>query len=244
MKKETLVTTLGRNPHENYGVVNQPVYRASTILFDTLADFEASERSNGVNPLVYGRSGTPGTRALEEALAELDGADHAILTASGQSAILVAIAGLLSSGDHMLVTDNVYGSMRKLCKQEIKRFGIEISYFDPLCKDITPLLRPNTKMVYCEAPGSQTFEVQDIPAIAKVAHAHGAIVVIDNTWATPLFNCGSKNGADVTIHSCTKYIGGHSDLVMGLLTCSKKYYNDLRRAYRNFGACPLSLIHI
>lgn len=238
MKKETLVTTLGRAPHENHGVVNQPVYRASTILFPSVKEFEASDFSNGVNPLVYGRSGTPATRALEEALATLDGADHAIITSSGQSAILVAVTAMLSSGDHMLVTDNVYGSMRKLCKQEIKRFGIEITYFDPLCHDITPFIKPNTKMVYCESPGSLTFEVQDIPSIAKQAHACGAVVVLDNTWATPLYNCGSSNGADITIHSCTKYIGGHSDLVMGLITCSEKYYNDLRRTYRNFGACP------
>ncbi|HEU5048572.1 MAG TPA: cystathionine beta-lyase [Rickettsiales bacterium] len=238
MKKETLVTTIGRNPEAHEGVVNPPVYRASTILFPTVADYEESERSNGVQPLVYARSGTPATRALEEALAQLDEADHAIVTSSGQSAILVAITAFLSSGDHLLVTDNVYGSMRKMCKQEISRFGIEITFFDPLVEDIRPLLRPNTKMVYCEAPGSQTFEVQDIPAIVKAAHAHGAIVVADNTWATPLFNNMSRHGVDISIQSCTKYISGHSDLVMGLITCSKQYFPALRRAYRNYGACP------
>ncbi|MEI6730370.1 MAG: aminotransferase class I/II-fold pyridoxal phosphate-dependent enzyme, partial [Pseudomonadota bacterium] len=137
MQKETLVTKLGRNPEENHGVVNPPVYHASTILFETLADFEAADRGNGIRPLVYGRSGTPASRSLEEALAELDGADHAIVTSSGQSAIVVVLTAMLSAGDHVLITDNVYGSMRKLCKDEITRLGIEVSYFDPLTDDVT-----------------------------------------------------------------------------------------------------------
>lgn len=237
MKQETLVTVLGRHPEENHGVVNPPVYHASTILFPTLAAFEASEKGNGVYPLVYGRSGTPASRSFEEAIATLDGADHAIVTASGQSAILVAVLSVLSSGDHLLVTDNVYGSMRKLCQQEIRRFGIEVSYFDPMIADITPLLRPNTRAVYCESPGSLTFEVQDIPAIARAAHAHGAVVIADNTWATPLYMNAAEKGADITIHSGTKYIGGHSDILMGIITCSRQYYPALRQTFRNFGVC-------
>jgi len=235
MQKETLVTKLGRNPEENHGVVNPPVYHASTILFETLADFEAADRGNGIRPLVYGRSGTPASRSLEEALAELDGADHAIVTSSGQSAIVVVLTAMLSAGDHVLITDNVYGSMRKLCKDEITRLGIEVSYFDPLTDDVTRFMRPNTKMVYCESPGSLTFEVQDIPAIAKAAHAKGAVVAMDNTWATPLYFNAASKGVDITVHSCTKYIGGHSDLLMGLITCSKQYYPRLRRTFRNLG---------
>lgn len=237
MKKETLVTKLGRTPEKHYGVVNPPIYHASTILFPTLEEFETAEKGDGIYPLTYGRSGTPATRNLEEALAELDGAERAIVTSSGQAAILVTTAGVLSRGDHLLVTDNVYGSMRSLCKQEIQRWGVEVEFFDPMIRDITPLLRPNTKMVYCEAPGSQTFEVQDIPAIAQAAHEKGAIVAVDNTWATPLFMRANEKGADITIHSCTKYIGGHADLVMGLITCSNKHYLNLRRAFRNFSPC-------
>ena len=237
MKKETLVTTLGRSPEEHHGVVNPPVYHASTILFPTLEAFEASEKSNGVNPLVYGRSGTPSTRNLEAALATLDGADHAIVTASGQSAILVALLGVLSHGDHLLITDNVYGSMRKMCKEELTRLGIEVSFFDPLTSDITPYMRPNTKVVYCESPGSLTFEVQDIAAIAKVAHAHNAVVIADSTWATPLYVNAFALGVDINIHSCTKYIGGHSDLLMGVVTCKATFHPALRRIFRNFGGC-------
>lgn len=237
MKKETLLTTLGRAPEEHCGVVNPPVYRASTILFSSLEDFEASE--TGAYPLVYGRSGTPATQAFERALAQLDGDDHAIVTSSGLSAIVVALTGVLSAGDHLLAPDSIYGSMRKFCEYELKRFGVEVTYYDPLIGGgIAALMKPNTKMVYCESPGSLTFEVQDIPAIARAAHAGGAVVVADNTWATPLFLRARDVGVDITIHSCTKYIGGHSDLVMGLITTSKKYYPQLRRTYRNLGCCP------
>lgn len=239
MKQETLVTTLGRSPEDHEGMVNGPVYRASTILFKTLADFEASEKSNGTRPLVYGRSGTPATRALEEALAELDGADHAILTSSGQSAIVVLLNAMLSAGGHLLLPDSVYGSMRKYCTEDLVRFGIEITYYNPtIGAGIADLIRPNTQLVYCESPGSQTFEMQDIPAIVAAAHAKNIPVAADNTWATPLFQCMSKLGVDITIHACTKYISGHADVVTGLITCSKVYYPRLRRTFRNMGACP------
>jgi cysteine-S-conjugate beta-lyase len=237
MKTETLVTKLGRNPQENYGVVNPPVYHASTILFATLKEFEDSEKSDGVNPLVYGRSGTPATRSLEEAIAVLDNADHAIVTSSGQSAILVALLSVLSAGDHLLLPDNVYGSMRKMCKQEILRFGIEISYYDAMTDDITAYFKPNTKVVYCEAPGSLTFEVQDIAKIAQAAHKINAVVMADSTWATPIYSNAFAQGVDINIHSATKYISGHSDLVMGIITCGKKHYAALRQTFRNFGAC-------
>lgn len=236
MKKETLVTTVGRDPKHNYGAVNPPVYRTSTIIFPTLADFDAA--SKGQYPFSYGRAGTQATVNLEAALAEINEAEHAIVTCSGLAAIHVAIAAMLSSGDHLLVTDNVYGSTRALCKNEIARMGIEVTYFDPMTQDITPLLKKNTKMVYCETPGSLTFEVQDIPAIAKAAHAHGAVVAVDNTWATQFFYDAMGKGADIVIQSCTKYVSGHSDLVMGLITCSKKHYPALRRTYVHFGACP------
>jgi cystathionine beta-lyase len=143
---------------------------------------------------------------------------------------------MLSAGDHLLASDSIYGSMREFCDHELKRFGVEVTYYNPLIgEDIASLIKPNTKMIYCESPGSLTFEVQDIPAIAKVAHAHGAVVACDNTWATPLYMNAASLGADISIHACTKYIGGHSDLVMGLITCSKEYYPRLRRTFRNLG---------
>lgn len=236
MKIDTLLTTLGRNPQAHSGMVNPPVYHASTILFPSYADFEAYEK--GLYPYGYARSGTPSTRNMEAAFAELDGTDHAIVTSSGLAAIVIALTGTLSAGDHLLASDNIYGSMRQFCDRELSRFGVEITYFNPLIgSGIAALMRPNTKMVYCESPGSLTFEVQDIPAIAKVAHAHGAVVAADNTWATPLHFRAADHGVDITIHSCTKFIGGHSDLVMGVLTTTKACYPRLRRMYRNLGAC-------
>ncbi len=240
MKKETLVTTLGRKFGTSSGVVNSPVIRTSTILFHTLAEFEATEKSvlgDDEHRLIYGRSGTPTTREFEAALAELDGADHAIVTSSGLSAIVTTLTAILSKGDHLLASDSIYGSMRSYCEQDLKRCGVEVTYYDPLIgAGIASLIKPNTKMIYCESPGSLTFEVQDIPAIAKVAHAHNIVVAMDNTWATPLYFHAADMGVDITIHSCTKYIGGHSDLVMGLITCSKQYYSQLRRTFRNNGA--------
>lgn len=239
MKTDTLATILGRHPQDYEGMVNAPAYRGSTILFPTHAEFEAGEKSLGVSPLIYGRSGTPATRALEEALAALDGADHAILTSSGQSAIVVLLHSLLSAGGHLLLPDSVYGSMRRYCTEELTRFGIEITYYDPaIGAGIAELIRPNTQLVYCESPGSQTFEMQDIPAIAAAARAKNIPAAADNTWATPLFQRTHALGADITIHACTKYIGGHADLVMGLITCSKPFFPRLRRTYRNMGACP------
>ena len=237
MKKETLITTLGRAPEEHLGVVNPPVYHASTILFSSLDDFENSE--SGTYPLIYGRSGTPATQALEAALAQLDGDDHAILTSSGLSAIVTTLLTFLSAGDHLLAPDSIYGSMRKFCDYELTRMGVEITYYDPLIGGgIGALMKPNTKLVYCESPGSLTFEVQDLGAITRAAHEKGAVVAVDNTWATPLYLRASDFGVDVTIHSCTKYIGGHSDLVMGLITTSDRFYAQLRRVYRNLGCCP------
>lgn len=239
MKPETLVTTLGREPEAHEGVVNAPVYRTSTILFKTLAEFETCERGDGVRPLVYGRTGTPSTRALEESLAALDGSDHAMLTCSGQSAIVVLLHAMLSSGGHLLLPDSLYATMRKYCIEELPRFGIEVEFYNScIGKGIAEHIRPNTQLIYCESPGSHTFEMQDIPAIVEVARAHKIPVAADNTWATPLYQNTTKLGVDIAINACTKYIGGHADIVMGLITCSKQYYPTIRRTFRNMGICP------
>lgn len=239
MRPQTLLAAAARVPQKQDGLVNMPVMRASTLLFSTLEAFENIHHGDGLYPLHYARSGTPAMRALQEALAEIDGAPYAILTASGLSAIVVLLTALLNSGEHLLMTDSVYSSTRHFCDQELARLGVEVTYYDPLIGGkITELIRPNTKLVYCESPGSQTFEVQDVPAIATAAHTHGAVVALDNTWATPLFCRGADLGADISIHSCTKYIGGHADLVMGLLTCSAKYFPALWRTFQNIAPTP------
>lgn len=238
MKTETLLTHLGCAPESYGGIVNLPPHRASTILFSTLKDFEKADRGEWPLPS-YGRYGTPSTLALEEALAKLDGADYSIVLGSGMAAIAVAVLAFVEAGDHILMVDTAYGPTRRLCEQKLKKLGVEVTYYDPtIGAGIAALMQPNTKAVYCESPGSLTFEMQDIPAIAEVAHAKGAIVIADCTWASPLYFRPFEKGVDVVMHSATKYISGHSDFVMGVLSCKKEHYKPLLHTYRNFGASP------
>jgi len=237
MHKETQIVLSGCTPEDHQGVVNTPVYRASTILFPTVADFEAAER--GQYPLsTYGRYGTRTSAELEKSLAMLDGADHAIVLSSGLAAITTSLLSTLRAGDHLLMVDTVYGPARRFCEYELKRFGVETTYYDPcIGAGIAELMKSNTRVVYVESPGSQTFEMQDIPAIAKVAHEKNALVIGDNTWGTPLYMKPFELGMDISIHSATKYISGHSDLVMGVITCKTDHYASLLRTHRNTGAC-------
>jgi len=238
MKTETLLATLGCNPDDHRGAINTPAYRASTILFPNLAAFETAENNTCPYP-TYGRYGTISTNTLEESLATLEGADHAIVTSSGLSAIVLALMTFLKNGDHLLMVDTTYGCTRRFCDNELKDMGVETTYYDPLIgAGIASLIKPNTKVVFVESPGSITFEVQDIPAIAKAAHAKGAIVISDSTWGTPIYFRPYDLGVDISIHSATKYIGGHSDLVMGVVTCKKEHYGSLWKTFRNTGACP------
>lgn len=238
MHKETLLATLGCEPNEYGGVVNIPPHRASTLLFPNLAAFEAADRGEHSSP-TYGRYGTPSTLALEDTLAAIQGADHAIVTSSGLSAIVTALMTFLKSGDHLLISDSVYGPTRRFCNQTLSNCGVEVTYYDPLIgAGIASLIKANTRVVYLETPGSLTFEVQDIPAIAKVAHAKGLTVIGDVTWATPLYVKPFELGVDVVIHSVTKYMSGHSDLVMGMIAHKKEHHSALTKTYRNMGACP------
>lgn len=217
-KQDTLIVTLGRDPHANFGVVNPPVYHASTILFPTVEALKGRKQ-----PYTYGRRGTPTTAALQQVIAGLEGGYNSMLTPSGLAAVTTALLSLLKTGDHLLMTDSVYGPSRHFCDTILKRNGVEVEYYDPLIgAGIERLMKPNTSVVFTESPGSITFEVQDIPAIAKVAHAHGARVVIDNTWASPLYFKPFEHGADVSIQAITKYLCGHSDVMMGAITTNEE----------------------
>lgn len=236
MQLDTQLVDLGRNPARDSGSVNPPVHRTSTVIFDKYETLLAYE-SGSINHRGYGRNGSPTTEGLEEALAALEGADHALITASGLAAITTTLLAFLKAGDHLLVPDSLYGSARLFVNQELARIGIEVEFYDPtIGAGIEKLMKPNTRVVYCESPGSLTFEMQDVPAISKVAKAHGAILVADNTWATPLYFRAFEKGVDVSIHSATKYIGGHSDLVMGAILCNGEHYKRLKQAHRNIGA--------
>lgn len=235
LRPATAAAHLGRTPQRYLGAVNTPVFRASTILFSNLAELEAADRGERKG-IGYGLHGLPTVQDLQAAVAELEGGHAAFAVPSGLTATTLPLLALLSAGDHVLVTDSVYGPTRRFCDLHLKRYGVEVSYYDPLLgADIAREFRPNTRVVFTESPGSLTFEVQDIPAISAIAHARGAKVVLDNTWATPLFFRSFDHGVDVSVHAATKYIGGHSDLLLGLVVANAATAPALKRIWTDIG---------
>src|SRR2546423_15170063 len=225
-RKDTLLTHLGRNPEAQHGAINPPVYHASTILSKNIAEWEnRPDPRTHFGVVRYGLSGTPRAFALEELLAKIEGGYRAAIVCSGLAAITAPLQGLLSQGDHLLMVDSAYGPARNFCNRVLTRMGVETTYYDPLIGDgIAQLMRPNTKVVYVESPGSLTFEVQDVPAIAAIAHAHGAVIVADSTWATPLYFQPFTHGVDVSVHAATKYLAGHSDVMLGTMSCRAAHW--------------------
>ncbi len=215
-RPETLLTHSGRHPFDHFGVVNTPVFRASTILSPTSAE---RARPKGPRDPRYGRRGTPTTFTLEDVIADVEGAAGCMLVGSGLNAVALALQSQVKQGDHVLMADCVYGPARNFANHVLTRMGVETTFFDPaIGADIGRLFKENTTVVYLESPGSQTFEVQDIPAIAKAAKAKGAVVMTDNTWGTPFFFKPFEHGCDISIHAATKYIVGHSDAMLGAVT--------------------------
>jgi len=234
-KPETRLVTSGRDAKAYHGFVNPPVYHASTLLYPTAED-QVAHRSR----YNYGRRGTPTSEALEEALRELDGEGCAgvALLPSGLAAISAALLATARAGDHILVTDSVYRPTRNFCNGVLKRLGVETTYYDPLLgADIAKLFKPTTRVVFVEAPGSQSFEMQDIPAIAEIAHAKGALVLMDNTWATPLYFRAFEKGVDLEIQAGTKYIGGHSDIMFGCVSANAATLPALKDTVYSMGLC-------
>ncbi|MFO1148805.1 MAG: cystathionine beta-lyase [Alsobacter sp.] len=230
----TRLVHAGRDPSEQHGFINTPIYRGSTVLYPTYDDL-IHRRGR----YVYGTKGTPTTEALETAWTELAGAAGTVAVPSGLAAISLALLSCLKAGDHLLVTDSAYLPTRTFCDGILRRFGVETSYYDPLVgAGIAELLRPNTTAVLTEAPGSQSFEMQDIPAIAEAAHRHGAVVLMDNTWATPLFFPPHSMGVDLAIEAGTKYLSGGSDLLLGLVSANERTWKSLRNTYDLTAICP------
>jgi cystathionine beta-lyase len=239
-KQGTAVGHLGREPRKWLGAVNTPVFRASTILFPKVADYDAAMQGEFAG-LAYGLHGLPSVTDLQQAFAALEGGHAALAVPSGLTATTLPLLALTNPGDHVLVTDSVYGPTRRFCNLHLQRFGIEVEYYDPLLgADIERMFRPNTKLVFTESPGSLTFEVQDVPAIAAVAHARGAVVVMDNSWATPLNFRAFDHGVDVSVHAATKYIGGHSDVLLGLIVCNAATFPRLHRLWTDMGVTASS----
>jgi cysteine-S-conjugate beta-lyase len=235
MKKDTLLAQTGRDPGRYNGMVNTPVFRTSTVIFPDLASYEA-RGGDDYKKVRYGLYGTPTTFALEETVAKMEGGHAAVALPSGLAAVTASLCAFLKAGDHALITDSVYVPTRTFCDKHLKAFGVEIEYYDPLIGgDIARLMRPNTRVVFCETPGSLTFEMQDIPAIAQVARARGIPVLADNTWGTPYYFRSLERGVDVSIHAATKYIAGHSDVLMGIVVTNERHWLQLRKSVAEYG---------
>jgi cystathionine beta-lyase len=232
---ETTLVTAGRDTKAQKGFVNPPVVHGSTVLYPTADDLHAHR-----GEFQYGRRGTPTTKALQEAMIALEGPQCAGvgIAPSGLAAITTALLAVLKAGDHLLVCDNAYRPTRNFCNGLLAGYGVETSYFDPLVgAGIAQLFKPNTRAVLLEAPGSQSFEMPDIPAIASVARARGALVIDDNTWATPLYHRSLEQGVDISIQAATKYIGGHSDIMFGTISANAKAWPLVAEAIYLLGTC-------
>jgi cystathionine beta-lyase len=237
MKENTRIVHAGRDPGQNHGAVNPPVYHASTIIFPSVAAAMANSPP-AYHSDYYGRLGTPTTFAFEDAISALEGGHRTLVAPSGASAITTALLAYLSSGDHLLMVDSCYAPTRTFCNALLRRMGVEVSYYDPLIgSGIAGLFRENTRVVFTESPGSHSFEVQDVPAIADAARARGIRVLLDNTWATPVFFKAFEHGVDVSIQAATKYIVGHSDAMLGTITTSEEAWDPLAKTHRQLGVC-------
>ncbi|MDU3047268.1 cystathionine beta-lyase, partial [Bradyrhizobium sp.] len=231
----TRLITAGRDTKAQHGFVNPAVFHGSTVLYPTADDLHAHR-----GEFQYGRHGTPTTKALQQVLMELEGPRCAGvgIGPSGLAAISTTLLSVLKAGDHVLVCDSIYRPTRNFCNGMLARYGVETTYFDPLVgSGIEQLLKPNTRAVVVEAPGSQSFEMPDIPAIAAVAQAHGALVIDDNTWATPLYHRSLEQGVDISMQAATKYIGGHSDIMFGTISANEKAWPLIVEGIRLLGVC-------
>jgi cystathionine beta-lyase len=238
MKLRTRLVQRGRQPKSQAKTVNLPVARASTVVFASLAEKEvAQKRFEADEPVpTYGIANMPLRVAFEDLMVEIEGGHRASTFPSGLAAVSAALLTCLEAGDHVLVTDSAYGPTRRFCERTLARFGIETTFYDPLIgADLAALMRPRTRAVYLENPGSLTFEVQDFPAIARVAHAHGAAVIHDNTWATGIFFRSFDHGADLVVQAATKYPAGHSDLLLGAVVANATWWPRLRDTARDLG---------
>ena len=237
-KKDTKIVTAGRKPEFSNGVVNPPVVRASTVVFNTVKEMNNALVNKHNNTMVYGRRGTTTSFAFSDAMTELEGGAGCAIYPSGTAAITNAILSFVQTGDHILMLDSAYEPTRDYCNEILTKLGIETTYYDPLIgADIEKLIQPNTRIVFLESPGSLTMEVQDVPAIAEVAHKYDCIVMLDNTWGAGINFNPFDYGVDISVQAATKYIVGHSDVMLGTATATEKYWPQLRNNSYLMGQC-------
>ncbi|WFU18250.1 cystathionine beta-lyase [Bradyrhizobium sp. CB3481] len=233
LKPSTRLLRAGR-PH--LGWVNTPVTRASTYVFDSVANWRETRLNRESRRMVsYGARGTDSTHALEDALVELEGGHRAQLFPTGHAAIATLLLGLLSPGDHVVVTDAVYEPVRRFCSQHLARFGVVVEYFLPDGSDLADRLRPETRLIYTECPGSLAFEMMDLPAAARLARRHGCLLAVDNTWGSGLLYRPLALGADISVLAATKYLSGHADVMMGAIVSTERAWEAIQRASVGLG---------
>lgn len=242
-RADTLLVTAGRDPGASFDFVNPPLVRGSTVLHESVADMKAriASRNAGADlPVTYGIYGTPTHHAFYEALNALEGGHASWALPSGLTACTVPILAFVQQGDHVLVPDSVYWPTRRFCRDTLARYGVETTFYDPRIGEqgraaVEALFRPTTRVMFLESPGSLTFEMRDVPLLAEIARARGAVSMIDNTWATPLYCQPIALGVDVSIHAATKYICGHSDVIMGTVTSNEAAWPRLRETFHHYG---------
>ncbi len=234
LKDRTKLVHAGRHPFDQYGFVNTPVYRGSTVLYRSYADLVARNAK-----YTYGTHGTPTTEALETAWTEITGAAGTVLAPSGLSAVALALLTVVKAGDHILVSDSVYQPTRSFCERFLNADRRRNDLLRSLARrGNRTLIRPNTSVIFLETPGSQTFEIQDVPAIVAVAAAKGLCTILDNTWATPLFFQAHGFGVDLVVEAGTKYLSGHADLLLGLVSANARWFPRLHATFDLFANCP------
>ena len=238
-KNDTKNIIAGKRKKLSNGFVNSPIYKGSTVLFNTVEEMQSKMKKKNSQTLFYGRFGSPATFEFENAIADIDESYTAVATASGTAAIVASLLAVLKTGDHILMTDSAYGVSRNLTKKLLNNLGITTTFYNPnLTNKIKELITNKTKLIFMESPGSLTFEIQNISMIVDIAKKYNLITVIDNTWATSLYLKPMNYGVDISIQSATKYIVGHSDAMLGVITTNKKYAKQIRESAHNLGSCP------
>jgi len=236
---ETQAVHLGRNPQDQRGFVNPPTYRGSTIIQPSVEAFEEAQTTKFKHGrIAYGTFGTPQGLALDRAIAEMEGGHDAVSVCSGLAAIATAMLAFVENGDHILVADSVYYPTRTFCSETLARLGVSTTYYSPtIGADIASLIQPNTRLIYLESPGSLTFEIQDVSTIAAIARQKNIVTLLDNTWGTPVFFKSFDHGVDVSIHAATKYIVGHADALLGMVSANEKYFDTIKMSASRLGQC-------
>ena len=238
-KNDTKNIIAGKRKKLSNGFVNSPIYKGSTVLFNTVEEMQSKMKKKNSQTLFYGRFGSPATFEFENAITDIDESYTAVATASGTAAIVASLLAVLKTGDHILMTDSAYGVSRNLTKKLLNNMGITTTFYNPnLTNKIKELITNKTKLIFMESPGSLTFEIQNISMIVDIAKKYNLITVIDNTWATSLYLKPMNYGVDISIQSATKYIVGHSDAMLGVITTNKKYAKQIRESAHNLGSCP------